>query len=354
MGSQSRRADSPLKQELYEKGYRFGFFQAVRLLQWFQPGRQGVGETARPSEEVVRFRARQSLSFPPSEIHAVQSLDSNEQPPQMTVAFMGLTGPSGVLPRHYTELLLDRIRQKDYTVRDFLDLFNHRMISLFYRSWAKHHCFVGFERAISQRGEDRFAEHLFAIVGLGTKGLREQLEMDPRTLLRYTGLLAQQRHSAQALQHCIMDFFRVPAEIHQFIGAWHQLDESDWTRLGVLGGNNVLGKTALAGTKIWDQQAKFQLRLGPLEYPAFSGLLPSGKAYPTLVQLTKCFAGLELDFDIHMVLKAAEVPFFRLGHTDQYAPRLGWTTWLKTEEFKRDADDVRFSGAAATEIVGTA
>ena len=42
------------------------------------------------------------------------------RPAQMTVTFLGLTGPRGTLPYHYTELLLDRVlRHRDHTLRDF-------------------------------------------------------------------------------------------------------------------------------------------------------------------------------------------------------------------------------------------
>ena len=49
----------------------------------------------------------------------------------MTVTFMGLTGPKGVLPSHFTRLLLRRLRAKDATLRDFFDLLNHRRVALF-------------------------------------------------------------------------------------------------------------------------------------------------------------------------------------------------------------------------------
>ena len=73
-------------------------------------------------------------------------------PAQMTVAFMGLTGPSGVLPESYLDVMLSRIRNRDYALRDFFDLFNHRTISLFYRAWEKYRLPVSYERARAERG----------------------------------------------------------------------------------------------------------------------------------------------------------------------------------------------------------
>ena len=94
-----------LEQRLFEHGYTFDFFQAVRLLRRLDPGRVGVGLGGPPGLEIVRFRAHVSLNFPPSSIHELERPTSALPVPTMTQAFMGLTGPSGVLPRHYTELL---------------------------------------------------------------------------------------------------------------------------------------------------------------------------------------------------------------------------------------------------------
>jgi type VI secretion system protein ImpH len=354
MGAESGRTDPPLKQQLFQESYRFEFFQAVRLLQRGHNKRQPVGGTSRPSDEAVRFRARQSLSFPPSEIYELREADSLERPPEMTVAFMGLTGSQGVLPRYYTELMLDRIREKDYTLRDFFDILNHRLISLFYRAWEKHRIVVGCERSFLHGSTDTFADDLFSLMGMGTKGLREHLLLPERTLLRYTGLLVSRRHSADALRQCLADYFDVAVNIEQFIGQWYQLAEQDLSRLGLENGNNRLGQTSVMGTKVWDQQARFRVKLGPLDYETYRGLLPSGTAYPVLVQLTKCFAGAELDFDLDLVLNAEDVPYCRLAKVGTYQPQLGWTTWLQTSQATKNAEDVTFSGSATLRRAGTA
>lgn len=355
MAPEGRRTNPSLKEQLFQEGYRFRFFQAVRLLQRGQHASRPAGRTARLEDEVVRFRAHQSLSFPPSEIYDVQEAETAGRPADMTVAFMGLTGPQGVLPRYYTELILDRLREKDYTLRDFLDLLNHRLITLFYRAWEKHRIVVGCERAGLRGTKDSFAEDLFALMGMGTPGLRNQLLIPERGLLQYTGLLVSHRRSADALRQCLADYFEVEVHVEQFIGAWYEVAEQDWSRLSSMGGQSRLGSTSLLGTKVWDQQARFRVRLGPLDYETYRGLLPSGTAYPVLVQWTKWFAGPESDFDLNLVLKAEEVPACRLTTTgESYRPQLGWTTWLKTKAAVRDAEDVVFSGATSMHQTGTA
>src|SRR5262245_51793239 len=125
MDATDGRPDSPVEITLFNEPYRFEFFQAVRLLERLFPERVPVGRISEekqvfaPSREIARFRTRVSLLFPPSQIHDLtrprdgEEEGEREKPPQMEVAFMGLTGPLGVLPNTYTELLIERLRRKD-------------------------------------------------------------------------------------------------------------------------------------------------------------------------------------------------------------------------------------------------
>lgn len=345
MATQSRRTDPSVADLLFEAGYRFDFFQAVRVLERLYPDRQPVGRAVAPGQEVVRFHAHLSLGFPASAIHRIEPAKDEKGPAQMTVAFMGLTGPLGVLPRHYTELLLERVRQRDHTLREFLDLFNHRLISLLYRAWEKYRIPIAYERsALHYQEYDRFSLYLFDLMGMGTKGLRGRQQIPDKTLLFYTGLLAQQPRSASALAGLLQDYFGVPVSVTQFLGQWLPLAQAYRTSLGSSEGNNSLGVSALAGAYVWDQHAKFRVKIGPLTLSEFDTLMPSGHAFHALVQFCRFFSGQECDFEIQLILKAAQVPWCRLGSQGLGAPRLGWSAWLKRDAFLHDADDAIFVG----------
>lgn len=359
MAAEGRRGDAPLAATLFDESYRFGFFQAVRLLERLYREREPVGRVGvAPGDEVVRFRTRQSLDFPASQIYQIERAragrdagegvrreegghgggegegDDGGEQPQMVVTFMGLTGPTGVLPRHYTELAAERAAAGDTALWSFLDIFNHRMLSLFFRAWEKYHFTVAYERG----GEDAFTEYLFDIIGLGTRGLRGRLGLPDQGLLFYGGLVAQRPHSAGAIEAIIGDRFGVAARVEQFRGQWLAVEPDSVTRLGAA--NSQLGTSALVGSRVWDAQSKFRLRLGPLTLRQFLTLIPSGENFRPAARLTRLLAGAEFDFDVQLVLRAAEVPPTVLTTRARRRPRLGWTTWLKTRPSAADDSQV--------------
>lgn len=325
-----------MKDLLFSEPYRFSFFQAVRLLERTSPGKEGVGRAVRPGNEVVRFRSHPSLAFPASEILDLKAPPpgTEDRPPEMTVNFIGLTGPIGVLPHPYTELVRERASYKDTALWAFLDLFHHRFTSLFYRAWEKYRFPIAFERS----GEDAFTEYLFDLIGMGTTGLRGRMTVRDQVLLLYAGLIAQKPHSGESIASVLRDYFGVPAGIVQFQGQWFPMEEENVTRLGAA--NSELGRTVVAGSSVFVSQSKFRVRLGPLPLAAFVSFLPVGPAFRPLTELVRFLAGLEFDYDVQLVLRKEEVPPCSLDSNAALPPMLGWTTWITTETPREDADEV--------------
>lgn len=361
MATSGRRKSPTVIQELVDAPYEFDFFQAVRLLEWHarelatkEAGRppQPVGYDGPADHEDVRFRAHQSHTFPPGEISALkltEPTDTRRSFAELTVAFLGLTGPSGVLPQHYTSMIIERMRTKDFALRDFLDLFNHRAVSLFYRAWEKHRFPFGYERARTTErlaAVDAFTQALFCLTGFGTSQLRGRLDVDDEAFLHYAGHFAQQHRPAIVLESLLSDYFELPVSVHQFQGQWLYLSEDDFSRFPQLGHPNgincQLGKDVIIGERVWSVENKFRVRIGALPYADFSRFVPGGGELPRLCQMIRTYVGPEYDFDIQLVLNAHQVPACQLGGDAQQGTRLGWNSWLSSQPMADDVDDAIF------------
>jgi type VI secretion system protein ImpH len=323
-----------LRALLESEPYRFAFFQAVRTLERLQPERRPVGQFSHPSREVARFGAYPSVAFPASEIQALQF--EKDSQPVMTVNFMGLTGPLGVLPLVYTELVAERTRARDTTLRDFLDIFNHRMVSFLYRAWRKYRFVVACE----QGEPDTVSARVRDLIGIGSPGLQNRQHVDDAALVFYGGFLAQQPRSATVLEQLLADYFDVEVEVEQFAGAWYGLDVNTQCQLGAgEPASELLGAGAVVGDEVWDQQSVVRIRLGPLSLTRYLDFLPTGSAYQPLRDITRFFAGNEIDFEVQLILQREDVPSCELGAEGDSAPLLGWVTWARTMEMQRDPSE---------------
>lgn len=323
-----------VEEKLREDPCPFEFFQAVRLLERISGFRKPVGQFSNPEQEAVRFKVHNALPFPASQIFKIDWPEA--KPPEMMVNFFGLTGPSGVLPYSYTELIAERMRGRDHTLASFFDLFNHRLLSLFYQAWEKYRFPVAYERDRN----DRFTQILRSLIGIGTPGLQSRQPVPDEALLFYTGILSMLPRSAVALRDVLMDYFGVPVEVEQFVGAWYPLDENDQCCFD--SGrpySEDLGIGAVAGDEIWDQQARARIVLGPLTLEQYRQFLPTGSAYPALKALTRFFSD-EHEFEAQLILKQNEVPACDLSLEGDDGLQLGWVTWMKSKrEFPRNPGD---------------
>jgi type VI secretion system protein ImpH len=206
------------------------------------------------------------------------------------------------------------------------------MISLFYEAWEKYRFAIAYER-----GErDKMSHVLLHLIGIGTEGLQNRQAVPDEALLFYSGLLSLHTRSAAALRNLLWDYFDVPVEIEQFVGAWYRLDESTQCRFEKSNTySEQMGVGVIVGDEIWDQQSGVRIRLGPLSLKQYMDFLPNGTAYQPLKTLVRFFGGDQSDFEVQLVLKRNEVPRSELGVSGQ----LGWSTWAKTQIMGYDPSD---------------
>jgi len=329
---------SPLDEALRAAPWSFDFFQAVRRLECAHLERPRVGHTSHLSEDPVRFGQEASLAFAPASL-ASYSMNGQAPVARLGVHFFGLLGPNGPMPLHFAEFVRERERDHDPTLARFLDIFHHRMLSFFYRAWACNHQAVSFDRP----DQDRFGVYVASLIGMGMPSFRSRDAVPDIAKLHYAGPLANQTHHAEGLAALLEDYLSIKTDIEQCVGQWLRLPHESACRLGSSKENGLLGQTVIVGSRVWDAQQKFRLRLGPMTFKQYSRMLPGGQSLARVVAWVKNYTGEELEWDAQLVLKKEEVPQLRLGKVGQ----LGWTTWVHSEPAKEDADDLILRPQAA-------
>lgn len=338
-----RRDRAALVAALANEGTTFDFVQAMRLLMRLYPERAAVGGWDDPAREVVRLTVPPSLAFPPSEISKLElpgvTTDAGgtqrvSEPARVAVRFFGLTGPQGVLPHVYTEHAATRARAKDTAFRDFLDLFHHRALSLFYRAWERSRTTVSAERG----AEDRVRAHLLDFAGVGSARVQQNSVIDLDTIAYYSGLFALRSRPAIGLAQLVGDAFGVPATVEQFVGQWQSLRHGGQLSIGSDDDDGQLG-FGVVGDAVFDPMARVRVRLGPMSYAQFQSFLPGGRSYDRLRDLARLYTDEQVGVEAQLVLARDDIPPSTLGAPD--APTLGFGTWLRAKPPSHDADDVR-------------
>jgi len=329
MAREDRSADPALSDELapIPDARAFEFGQLVQLVERHYRPKTRVGFQGHASDERIRFRPEVSLAFPATDVAEVDTVPGEEGGPakyRVTTTFLGLYGSTSPLPSFYTEQLLGSEEGAD-RVRAFLDLFHHRLLSLFYRCWSKYRYPVGF----SVDGSDAFTRRVMALVGLGTTGLAEQTGLPAIRLLRYAGLLTQLPPSAAALEAMLRDAFDgVPVCVEPCTGRWARIAPSQRAQLGRR--NTRLGVDCTVGEAVFSRSDSFRICIGPMPYQALLGFLPDGPAFATLEPLVRLLVRDPLEFDLQLTVHGTGIPLLRLDSSGER--RLGWNTWLRARD----------------------
>jgi len=356
MSTSSWRKNSTVIEKLSNKPYHFSFKQAVRILERANSYDNlvshtvihSVGSFMPPQSECIRFVAQPSLSFQASEIGSVAYLDNSEQNNKqwkMDVNFIGLTGSQGVLPYHYSEMLLKRLKAKDKNMAAFFNLFNHRTTSLFFQASIKYSAPLQYERTRLQNKhqKDNFTKMLLSLVGLGTPHLENRLYTKDESLLYYSGLFNNQVRSASGLKQILESHFQLPVQIDEFVGQWQELIDDVRSRLpldGEEGQNNQLGRNLMLGKNGWFVQGKINIILGPLNTEQLKNFTPNTSYLKAINEIVRLYLGFEQDYCFILQVKKRNMPQ-STSLSRNKGPILGWTSTLgKQRSAQNDGDKI--------------
>jgi type VI secretion system protein ImpH len=327
---------------LEAQGEVFDFFQAVALLENEAQSAAdeakapaGVGAGPSPHREAVKLRSSIAMSFPPSDIERVRRLPDGKT--EVTARVMGLAGALGPLPPPYSELVARRAANRDLALRDFLDIFHHRLLSIFYRARKQHRVGLGVRSPV----EASAARHLFALLGLGTPGLHDRLGVPDRALLHHAGTLARPVRPMAGLEVLLRRHFGVGVRGRPLTGRLCPIEQDDRTAIGRSGRRRALGRDAVIGERVWIQDAAFEIVVGPLESDQVGRFLPGGDALRPLCSLVDVYAGDTSDYTLCILADPSARKQARLGRA--HGSRLGYTSWLGRTATGGRSREVRLS-----------
>ena len=326
MGRQEWTEEHPLPRFLHGRAHDFELLQLLHLVERVLVDAAPLGDAGPARAEPVRLRPILDLVFPAGDIAETRWKEDLNTPGRLliTATFLGLYGSNSPLPAHFTEGLLAE-QEDDQRVREFLDIFHHRVFSLLYRIWKKYRYYVTFR----QDGHDPISEVIRGLIGVATPGLDERLAVPTLKLFRYAGLLAQRPRSAAGLVGQLRDYFQADHfQIEQCVGRWLRIQPNDRNCLGVE--KCSLGQDLLLGEQVFDRSGKFRLLIGPLSLDEYVRFLPDGQATRELDQLVRLYCDDPLEYDLGFTLRGAEVPETPLG-VPGVLGRLAWTSWLKSQ-----------------------
>lgn len=330
-----------LKQEILENATRFEFFDAARtLLMLTRNPPDGPGGDENPQ---LRFRSAATKNFPAGHI---QKLEHNDGVIELFTHVIGLFGPTGVLPHVDKDMVTGG--ESNQLMRDFLDIFNSRIITLFFHSWLVNRYDIQLE--LHRRGiyeeEDTFSMILFALSGMGLDSTRNQRLFSDDVFANSVGHLSRPVRSVNSIRRCLQDQFGVPIEVVEFVEEKLHLPVRIRTRLGVQqGAHNVLGSSAICGESVSAFGQRFEVRVGPLNRPAFDRLCPFDDGeeqtilrnitFRRLADMTRSILGRTLDFDIRLTVQPDAVKPAKLGET-----RLGFDSWICSSPETKERSDM--------------
>lgn len=345
MQTTKRQHAAVMIERLLAAPYQYRFAQLLNIL--VRMLRQQGIPYAQAFSRVLRFRNSLSLAFPASEIESVQlepidatgASESALPRIHITPAFIGLLGASGTLPLHDTERAATKASLgADESWKPFIDLFSNRAVGLFYEAWGKYR--VG--HGLDTRGRDDLLPLLTALGGLRSSSFgpaRPYASIPAEVAGFYAGLLRTRPIAASTVERVLSEYFGVPVRLEEFVGAWDPVPDKMRSTLGVT--DPTLGFGAALGTRLWRNDLRVRLHIGPLDEERAKAFLPQGSSHAALRDMVSLFAVPSVQYEVRLLLDEPCLKPLTLRTKGPDRKRLGWNSFLTGTAGKASRPDIR-------------
>ena len=321
MAAHIRRKLPDLIEDLVENAPRYEFFQAVRLLEllWEDHGAIDAG-----LDSWLRLRPASEISFPAADIRRCRFDEQGRL--DMQLNFMGLYGVDAPVPNYFIEYVA-RDDETSQVMRDFLDVFTHRMYAQFYLAWKKYRPVVDLESP-----DCRYVSYLSALSG-------NSLYEDEATELGFSGLMGTRVRGAAGLASMLSDYLGGhKVEVVQYVPRWIKLEQD--AALGLEDEAGLcLGDNTILGDEVLDVSGKIDIVVGPVNTDESRELLPGGARAADLARLLERYLDPTVTFDMVIKVEPETIMAQCLGEEDII---LGWSSWLGSK--LNDGYELRIPG----------
>lgn len=329
MGSQQSIESSPLMLMLEKALPNINFYRFCQLIEQIYADEPILGKHETPLADPLRFAPSIDMSFPASELKYIERSPYVNRPTTVSTRFLGLYGVDAVLPLGLLKNII--CREENYQVMtDFLDIFNHRIITQFYRIWLKYH----YPASFLSGARDPISQCLLGLTGLGIEGTSKQIGAPLSRFLALLGLMSQKTRTAEGIVGLVQVLINdAKVVVSEFYPVWQSIDFP--VMLGVKGQQRAtLDGGAILGSRFRECNQTVHIAITPQHEYQIVDLLPGGQLYCDLLALLRAYLGYQVDAKMTLYIQRQFLPRSQLIPKNS---RLGQTALLNKKVVNKES-----------------
>lgn len=317
MDRTSQRASTRLTERLAPDIAQINFYRFCQLLEQSQPQDAPLGSTTNPTNDPVRFRPHPGMGFPVSELKGVErDADNPDAPPSVRTTFLGLYGVDSPLPTAYLDYIAQRQDGHD-AVMAFLDIFNHRFTTQYYRIWRKYNYPASFEPG----AVDNISRCLLGLIGLGIPGSENHIATP---VSRFLALLSVMRLPTRTAEGITALVSLLAPQTKATVVPHDPQPVILPTPAGLSKSSRISLKTrTLLGRSGIDVNSQLLLKLYTEDTTEARSWLPGGTLHTDLLVLLRVYLGWRCQVRLQLTLPVSLLPVARLGKQRMQISRTG-------------------------------